>query len=115
MRPGLQFIIKTGIIIVLVGGFAFYGFYRARDFLMGPKITIEYPNDGEIIVNSYIEIRGAAKNISFLYLNDRQIFTDKNGLFKEGLLMARGFNIIEIKAKDKFNREIKKIRQIVLK
>jgi hypothetical protein len=115
MRPGLHFIIKTGVIIILIGGFTFFGIYKARGFFTGPKIVIEYPIDGETITNSYIEIRGATKNISLLYLNNRQIFTDENGLFKEGLLLARGYNIIEVRVKDKFNREIKEIRQIVFK
>ena len=108
-------VFKVGVIIILIGGFVFYGLYKSKDFLTGPKIIIESPANGQTVSNSYLEIKGAAKNVSLLYLNGRQIFTDKNGIFKENLLLARGYNIIEVSAKDKFNREIKLKREVVLK
>lgn len=110
-----RMVAKIGIIVALVAVFSFYGLYRTKDFLQGPKIAIEYPKNGEVVSNSDIEIRGEVKNISLLYLNGRQIFTDKNGKFKENLLLARGYNIIKVSAKDKFNREIKITREVVLK
>ena len=104
-----------GIIGILLVIFMLFGLYKAKDFLVGPKIVIESPLDGQTISNSYLEIRGAAKNVSLLYLNGRQIFTDQNGNFKENLLLARGYNILQIEAKDKFNREVKIKREVVLK
>jgi hypothetical protein len=103
------------IILFLIFVFVVYGFIKAENFLLGPKIIINTPKDGQTFTNSAIEISGQASNISLLYLNGRQIFTNKSGEFKESLLLARGYNIIEIKAKDKFNREIKEIRELVLK
>ncbi|MBI4692161.1 MAG: hypothetical protein HY773_01825 [Candidatus Terrybacteria bacterium] len=108
-------VFKVGFIIILVVGFAAYGLYKSKDFLGGPKIIIESPVNGQTVSNSYLEIKGAAKNVSLLYLNGRQIFTDRNGVFKENLLLARGYNIIEVSAKDKFNREIRLKREVVLK
>jgi len=104
-----------GIIGILLVIFMLFGLYKAKDFLVGPKIVIESPLDGQTISNSYLEIRGAAKNVSLLYFNGRQIFTDQNGNFKENLLLARGYNILQIEAKDKFNREVKIKREVVLK
>jgi len=108
-------VFKIGVIIILVTGFAIYGLYKSKDFLRGPKISIESPSNGQTVSNSYLEIRGAAKNVSLLYLNGRQIFTDRNGLFKENLLLARGYNIIEVSAQDKFGRKIKERREIILR
>lgn len=106
---------KYLIILILVIIFLFFGLYRARNFLEGPKIVIESPIDGQAVSSSYLEIKGVAKNVALLYLNGRQIFTDQNGNFKENLLLARGYNIIQIKADDKFNREVKIKREVVLK
>lgn len=106
---------KYLIILILVIIFLFFGLYRARNFLEGPKIVIESPIDGQVFTTSDIEINGQASNISLLYLNGRQIFTDQNGNFKENLLLAKGYNIIQIKADDKFNREVKIKREVVLK
>jgi len=115
MSSRVRLLAKIVIIAVLVGGFSFYGLFKAWDFLVGPKIIIESPKDGETFSSSYIEIKGEVKNVSFLSLDGRQIFADQNGNFKEGLLLARGYNIIELSAKDKFNREIKIKREVVLK
>jgi len=110
-----QVFVGMGIIGILLVIFMLFGLYKAKDFLVGPKIVIESPIDGQAVSNSYLEIRGAAKNVSLLYLNGRQIFTDQNGNFKENLLLARGYNILQIEAKDKFNREVKIKREVVLK
>jgi hypothetical protein len=104
-----------GIVLILIFFFIIYGLFKAENFLLGPKIVIETPKNGQTFTSSAVEIEGQAKNISLFYLNGRQIFTDKGGKFKESLLLARGYNIIEVKAKDKFNREVKEIRELVLK
>ena len=103
------------IILILIFLFAVYGLIKAENFLLGPKIAINTPGDGQVFTASDIEINGQANNISLLYLNGRQIFTDKDGNFKEIILLARGYNIVELKAKDKFNREIRELRELVLK
>ena len=112
---GRRALVKLFIILALVGAFGFYGYSRARNYLNGPRIVITSPIDGETVNNTNLTIIGSAKNISSIYLNDRQIYTDENGIFTEKLLLARGYNIIEVSAKDKFNREIKIIRKIILK
>jgi len=103
------------IILVLIFVFIVYGLFKAENFLLGPKIIIEAPLNGQVFTAPDIEVSGRANNISLFYLNGRQIFTDKEGNFKESLLLAKGYNIIEVKAKDKFNREIRELRELVLK
>ncbi len=103
------------IILVLIFIFTAYGLFEAENFLLGPKITINNPQNGQVFTKPDIEIGGQVSNISLLYLNGRQIFTDKNGNFKETLLLANGYNIVELMAKDKFGREIKKLEELVLK
>lgn len=103
------------IILILIFVFAVYGLFKAENLLLGPKIAINTPKNGQTFASPDIEISGQVKNISLLYLNGRQIFTDKNGYFKETVLLAKGYNIVELKAKDKFGREIKKLQELVLK
>ena len=40
-----------------------------------------------------------------LNLNGRQIYTDKNGHFSEVVILFAGYNVLELKARDKFGRE----------
>lgn len=98
----------------MVAFLAGYFLYQARGYLFGPKITLDNPLAGEVIHDSYLEVKGQALNISSLSLNGRQIFTDENGNFKEGLLLAKGYNIIELTATDKFGRVKKEKREVVL-
>lgn len=104
---------RLTIILILVLIFTLYGLYNAQAFLIGPQITIISPQDGQNVENSYIDISGNAKNISNLYLNGHQIFTNEDGFFKEKLLLAKGYNIIQLEASDKFNRSTKKIKRVV--
>ena len=111
----LQQFIKISFIVILIAVFGIYGFYKTKNLILGPDIEILSPKNGNNISNSYITIEGAAKRVSNLYLNGRKIFTDENGNFKENLLMAQGYNIIELSAEDIFRRKVKEIREIILK
>lgn len=112
---------KDKIIIKVIIGFilfiiiAGYSYYEGRDFLAGPKIEITSPQNGTTQNQSLLNIRGTTKNISKLLLNDKQIFTDEEGNFNEELLLSLGYNIIEIRADDRFERETKKTLEIIYK
>lgn len=110
-----QILFRVGFILIPIIIFALYGIFIGRNFLIGPEIIMESPQNGITVSDPYLEIKGLAKNISLLYINGRQIFTDKKGEFKENLLLAKGYNILQIEARDKFNREVKIKREIVLK
>ena len=96
---------------LILGG---YFFYQSRGYLSGPKIIIESPRPGEVAHQSYLEVKGQAQNVSILSLNGRQIFIDERGNFDEGLLLARGYNIIEVTASDKFGRVKKEKLEVIL-
>lgn len=99
------------LVIVILGG---YFLYQAKGYLLGPQIFIESPKVGEVSSTSYLEVKGRALNVSSLSLNGRQIITDGQGNFSEGLLLARGYNIIGLTAADKFGRVKKEKREVVL-
>lgn len=106
--------IKLVLIVLVVGFLGIYFLYQAKGYLFGPKIALDSPAAGEVIHNSYLKIKGQALNVSSLSLNGRQIFTDESGFFSEGLLLARGYNIIELTAIDKFSRIKKEKREVIL-
>lgn len=106
---------KLGITAILLVCFGGYGLYKAKAYLEGPRIFIDYPKNGQIVNQSFVEISGMSLNVSSLYLNGRQIFPDKSGNFNDGLLLAPGYNIIELKGNDKFGRETKEELEIIYK
>ena len=92
-----------------------YSIFQAWKLISGPVIEVFVPQNGATYSQTLIEIEGRAKNISYLNLNDRPIFTDKEGYFKEKLLLLPGYNIIKLDAKDKFKNYTEKRLEIILK
>lgn len=82
-----------------------YSLFQARSIILGPELSIESPKANSSLPAGAITVVGTAKNISFLTLDDRQIYTDPTGHFEEELVMQPGINIIKLGAKDRFGRE----------
>lgn len=89
-------------LVVIIG----YAGFEMRSFLRGPTLTIETPQNGETISSSLTLIRGKAANITFLFLNGRQIYTDERGVFEEYILLPRGYNRVTIEGTGKFGKSI---------
>jgi len=106
-------ILKRSALTLIVVAILSYGYFQSRNFLYGPSITILEPVHGETYTDSLVNITGSAKRISYLELNDRQIFIDENSNFNEKLLLADGYNIMVLKARDRFGREETKTLEIV--
>jgi len=109
------FNIKLFIIIVSIFLLVSYGIFNARNLIMGPTIEIFSPTDNIETTENVLTIKGKASNISFLSLNERPIFVNTEGLFEEKLLLSPGSNIIEIKAKDRFKKEVFKTIKVYYK
>ena len=103
------FLILAGVLVLA------YGIWQARDFLRGPRIYLESPQEGEILKENLLAIKGRAYDVSKLMLNGRSIFTDENGNFYEETLLAPGVNILELYAEDKFGHEKTIQRMVFLK
>lgn len=106
---------RISIFIFLILAFAGYFFYQSRTFVFGPGISVFEPSDGEIVRNSHVVVKGKAKNIASLELDGRRIFTLEDGSFQEDLLLASGYNIIELSAEDKLGQKIEKQIAVMLK
>jgi len=91
--------------IILVVG---YGLFNARNIIIGPQITILAPQTNSETSESLATVEGIAKNVVLVTLNDRAIFIDQEGRFRERLLLAPGFNIIRLYGKDRFKQETTK-------
>jgi hypothetical protein len=106
------FWIVIGIFVLSTIG---YASYEVQKVLFGPKIIVLSPIDGSLISSSTTEISGITKNIKELSLNDRKIFTDEEGNFKEEMLLSYGYNIFILKASDKFGRNTEEKIELIYK
>ena len=90
-----------------------YSLFSARHIIKGPTISVETPQNGELAKDSFVEIKGKSENLNYITLNDRQIFIDDEGNFKEKLILYKGENTLKLYGKDKFGRETTKYIQVV--
>lgn len=89
--------------------FLIYTGFEAKKLIYGPQIILNSPKDGETLQGiGVVVVSGNTKNITFVTLNGRQIFTDANGNFNENLVLLPGYNIITISAKGRYGKEISK-------
>ncbi len=105
MQRDAKYIFRLGMIIglfLIIGG---YAIYQASKLIEGPRLTITTPKNGQTVHDSLLGIEGVAKNINTISLNDRPIFIDEAGNFKEKLLLFPGYNIMKIEAGDKFGKK----------
>lgn len=110
-----KLIIGISIGVCAVIGLGVYAYLQSSEYLRGPIITVEEPTNGALFTTPTVAVRGNARNISFLTLNGRQIFTDERGHFKESLLLQNGYNIMLLEAKDRFGHTKTKRLELVYK
>ena len=79
-----------------------YAFFTSKDLLFGVKVVDVNIVDGAKMTENVLEVKGNAKNAINLTLNGREISIDKEGNFNETIILLPGYNIVNIKAKDKF-------------
>ena len=106
---------RFGILILTLMGLVVlgYGYARAHDLIAGTKIVILEPRPMETTTKQILTIRGEVGPITHLKINGDQVLVGEDGHFELKLLLATGFNLLEVRATDKFNREVKKIFEVV--
>jgi hypothetical protein len=108
-RLELSTILKLVGIVILLCLITFYVTFQARFLITGPQIVLQdepTPHQNERVVT----LTGKAFNITHLWLNGRQIYTDVNGNFKEALVLENSYTITTLQAKDRYGRETKVVR-----
>ena len=110
-----KLILKALVIAVFVLVILGYSIFQSQKIVHGPDITITSPISGSTTQESSVEIKGMAKNISEISLDDRPIYIDELGNFSEKLMLYPGYNIIKLKAQDKFGAKTEKTIELVYK
>jgi hypothetical protein len=107
-RSIIKYWLITGLVLLMISFIVF----QARFLITGPKIVItDAPNGPQN--ERQIHVAGTAYNISRLWLNDRPIYTDAHGNFKEALVLENGYTIATLRAEDRYGRTTKVLRPLV--
>ncbi|MDP2705258.1 MAG: hypothetical protein U1D31_02860 [Patescibacteria group bacterium] len=109
------FLLKVFAGCVAVFVLAIYLFHQGQSLIEGPILSVRSPINGATFASPLVEIWGTSKNISSIQLNDRPIFIDEEGFFKEKLLLSSGYNIIKFSGSDRFGRVKETFLELILK
>ncbi len=107
-----QKLIITLSVLFLIG----YGVFNSRFLIAGPEVTVSgLDSSGTSIqtASRNFSLRGTATHSSYITVNDRPISVDEWGNFSEKLLLSNGISIIDIYARDKFGKEVRKKIDVV--
>jgi len=100
-----------GVVVVFLF-FMGYTVFQARFLITGPVILLkDVPST--IQTQRLIYLEGTAENIVRLTLNGRQIYTDKDGYFKEALILENGYTIATLQVRDRYGRSRSYIQKFV--
>ena len=102
MNTSAKKILKISLLTLLFIFIVAYTFWTSRDLIFGVKIKNVNLVDGAKMTESVVEVSGNAKNAVHILLNGREIFTDQKRNFQETIALLPGYNIVNIKATDKF-------------
>jgi hypothetical protein len=104
-RGSFKLLLKTSLVVIFIVTLVVYSYTKSKNLLSGPSITILSPQNGSATSSPAINLKGIARNINAIQLNDRPIFIDEEGNFNELVVLASGYNAFRFNAKDKFGRE----------
>lgn len=91
-----------------------YSIITLAGFIQGPRITITSPQTGFSTTTPLVTFAGHAVHVNSFTINDNPIALDLKGDFSAQLLLALGYNIISIEAKDRYGRTTEKKIEIIL-
>ena len=100
-------IVVLGCIVVLV-----YVVFQARFLIIGPQITLLSTPD-RAQNERVVTLAGNTANISRLWLNGYQIFTDPAGAFSTDVILQNGYTITTLEAEDRYGRRTTLTREFV--
>ena len=105
--------IGIALTLLAITSVGFYAYRQSRDYILGSRVIINEPHNGSLITDESIIVNGNAQNIAYISLNDSPIFVDSKGDFREKILLLDGYNIISVKAQDRFGKKTEKSVEVI--
>jgi len=107
MNSNFKKIVKITVLSVFFILIIAYAFFRSKDLIFGVKIKDVNFNglpaqSGTTATNDVLNLTGNARNAIDLTLDGREISVDELGNFNETIALLPGYNIIHLRAQDKF-------------
>ena len=113
MKNNVKKIVKIVGLSVFFLLIIIYAFFVSKDLILGVKIKKVNLMDGATVTENVIKVTGNARNAIDLTLDGREISVNEQGDFEEIIALLPGYNIINIKAQDKFGYKDEKNYKLI--
>lgn len=107
-------IIKRGLVGLGIAIVVGYSYFAIEGYVRGPQIDLTSPENGVSTTTARITIAGRAVHINTLTINGATTSPDLTGNFSESLLLAPGYNIMRVDARDRYGRAVEKTIEMTL-
>lgn len=104
------YLIGTLVLISLL-----YGGYRAYPLIIGPRITIYNPQDGDTVASTTFELSGKVSRVKEITVQGRLIPIGTDGHFTEILVADAPYTILVISATDFYGAKVTKTLRVIPK
>jgi len=105
--------LARGAIGVVLAALLAYGLMEARPLLLGPRIVLDSPADGQAFPDGFVAVSGTAYRTRTLMLDGAPLLIDESGKFYTLLTLPSGGAILSLTATDRFGRATS-VRRTVL-
>lgn len=99
-----KIIIISSVSFVVVAGFL-YLYAEVNNFVSKPRLAIMTPADGTTINGTSTHVTGIAEKDALVFINEQPVMVSEKGEFSQDIGLKAGVNMINVKAKSKFNKE----------
>lgn len=105
-------ILSLGVIIFVIGILS-YIWYQVKGFAAAPPLELNQVSEQQIVKVESITIAGQTDPGANLFINNQPVAIDQNGSFTQIIKLSNGINNIEITAKNKAQKETRKIIKVL--
>ena len=102
ITPRIMIPILASIFVIFIFAFIVYQIYG---FAAAPELVVSSSHDNSVIEEESIEIRGITDQAATVSINNEKVPVSSDGKFVADLKLHKGVNVIEIKSKNKAEKE----------
>lgn len=106
--------VRIGLIIIIILALGGYLGFEINRIFSPPELEILNPANDAKISENFIEIKGQTEKEARVFINEKEIFLDSQGMFKTTIDLQKGINYIKISAIKKHSRPNTIFRQVLV-
>lgn len=110
----VPFWISISVLGIMFSVISILIYRNMKEMLGGVNIDARI-EQAENLNNNLLNLKGNAKHATYVSINGREIFIEKDGDFEEKIVAPDGYSIITLFARNKFGEDEEKIIEIYTK